>query len=143
MLVRVIDGVLRKGQTIRMIYRREISLSSAPAISRPDVQADEIGSAKPSGFIAAFDQARWPTLAPATPPTAARAAPQAGFKLASRWCSAARSRSTPLIFEGFRRCRRQLRTNDASFSYEMETSRAGLRLSAGFGLLHLEIIQSG
>jgi GTP-binding protein LepA len=61
----------------------------------------------------------------------------------SRWCSAASSRSTPPTSRICANAMGKLRLNDASFSYEMETSAAlGFGFRCGFlGLLHLEIIQ--
>ena len=61
----------------------------------------------------------------------------------SRWCSAGCSRSTAAEFDKLRESIAKLRLNDASFSFEMESSAAlGFGFRAGFlGLLHLEIIQ--
>jgi GTP-binding protein LepA len=66
-----------------------------------------------------------------------------GFKPAQPSSSAASSPSTPPTFEDLRAAMGKLRLNDASFSFEMETSAAlGFGFRCGFlGLLHLEIIQ--
>ena len=61
----------------------------------------------------------------------------------SRWCSAGCFPVDAADFEDLRAAMGRLRLNDASFSYEMETSAAlGFGFRCGFlGLLHLEIIQ--
>ncbi len=90
---------------------------------------------------------RWPTRASATPsPTTRKPTRRTRCRASSRrsrWCSAASSPSTPPQFEDLRAAMGRLRLNDASFSYEMETSAAlGFGFRCGFlGLLHLEIIQ--
>ena len=61
----------------------------------------------------------------------------------SRWCSAACSRPMPPSSRICARPWRRLHLNDASFTYETETSAAlGFGFRCGFlGLLHLEIIR--
>ena len=63
----------------------------------------------------------------------------------SRWSSAGFFPVDAAEFEDLREAMGKLRLNDASFSYEMETSAAlGFGFRCGFlGLLHLEIIRSG
>ncbi|MCK7473982.1 MAG: hypothetical protein MZV49_11660 [Rhodopseudomonas palustris] len=99
-LVRVIDGVLKKGQRIRMMaHRRAPTRSSASACFTP--KHDDVGRARPrrGRLHHRRDQGSGRYAASATPspttssrPTDAAAGLQAG---ACRWCSAACSRSMP------------------------------------------------
>ena len=61
----------------------------------------------------------------------------------SRWCSAGSTRSTATSTRELREALEKLRLNDASFTYEPETSGAlGFGFRCGFlGLLHMEIIR--
>ncbi|MBL8577962.1 MAG: elongation factor 4 [Mesorhizobium sp.] len=144
-LVRVIEGVLRKGQTIRMMgtgakYPVERTGFFTPKM----VQADEIGPGE-FGFITASikevaDTRVGDTITEDRRPTAA-ALP--GFKPAQPVVFCGLFPVDAADFEDLRSAMGKLRLNDASFSFEMETSAAlGFGFRCGFlGLLHLEIIQ--
>ncbi|CAG1008637.1 MAG: elongation factor 4 [Rhizobiaceae bacterium] len=144
-LVRVIDGVLKKGQTIRMMgtgakYPVERTGFFTPKM----VPADEIGPGE-FGFITASikevaDTRVGDTITEDRRPTAA-ALP--GFKPAQPVVFCGLFPVDAADFEDLRAAVGKLRLNDASFSYEMETSAAlGFGFRCGFlGLLHLEIIQ--
>jgi len=144
-LVRVIDGVLKKGQTIRMMgtgakYPVERTGYFTPKM----VAADEIGPGE-LGYITASikevaDTRVGDTITEDRRPTAA-ALP--GFKPAQPVVFCGLFPVDAADFEALRAAVGRLRLNDASFSYEMETSAAlGFGFRCGFlGLLHLEIIQ--
>src|SRR5262245_46916410 len=144
-LVRVIDGVLKKGQTIRMMgtgakYPVERTGFFTPKM----IQADEIGPGE-FGFITASikevaDTRVGDTITEDRRP-AANALP--GFKPAQPVVFCGLFPVDAADFEALRAAVGKLRLNDASFSYEMETSAAlGFGFRCGFlGLLHLEIIQ--
>ncbi|HHZ10248.1 MAG TPA: elongation factor 4 [Rhizobiales bacterium] len=144
-LVRVIDGVLKKGQTIRMMgtgakYPVERTGFFTPKM----VPADEIGPGE-FGFITASikevaDTRVGDTITEDRRPTAT---PLPGFKPAQPVVFCGLFPVDAADFEDLRAAMGKLRLNDASFSYEMETSAAlGFGFRCGFlGLLHLEIIQ--
>ncbi|KQZ12754.1 GTP-binding protein LepA [Mesorhizobium sp. Root554] len=144
-LVRVIDGVMKKGQTIRMMgtgarYPVERTGFFTPKM----IQTDEIGPGE-FGFITASikevaDTRVGDTITEDRRPTA-EALP--GFKPAQPVVFCGLFPVDAADFEDLRAAVGKLRLNDASFSYEMETSAAlGFGFRCGFlGLLHLEIIQ--
>ena len=144
-LVRVIDGVLKKGQTIRMMgtgarYPVERTGFFTPKM----LQADAIGPGE-FGFITASikevaDTRVGDTITEDRRPTA-NALP--GFKPAQPVVFCGLFPVDAADFEALRAAVGKLRLNDASFSFEMETSAAlGFGFRCGFlGLLHLEIIQ--
>jgi GTP-binding protein LepA len=144
-LVRVIDGVLRKGQTIRMMGTgARYPVERAGFFTPKMVQADEIGPGE-FGFITASikevaDTRVGDTITEDRRPTAS-ALP--GFKPAQPVVFCGLFPVDAADFEDLRAAVGKLRLNDASFSYEMETSAAlGFGFRCGFlGLLHLEIIQ--
>jgi GTP-binding protein LepA len=144
-LVRVIDGVLRKGQTIRMMgtgakYPVERTGFFTPKM----VQSDEIGPGE-FGFITASIKEVADTRVGDTITEDRRPTPDmlAGFKPAQPVVFCGLFPVDAADFEDLRAAVGKLRLNDASFSYEMETSAAlGFGFRCGFlGLLHLEIIQ--
>ncbi|MET3660534.1 translation elongation factor 4 [Aquamicrobium ahrensii] len=144
-LVRVIDGVLKKGQTIRMMGTGARYPVERTGIFTPKMEnVDEIGPGE-FGFITASikevaDTRVGDTITEDRRPTV-EALP--GFKPAQPVVFCGLFPVDAADFEDLRAAVGRLRLNDASFSYEMETSAAlGFGFRCGFlGLLHLEIIQ--
>ncbi|MDW6025173.1 translation elongation factor 4 [Mesorhizobium sp. BAC0120] len=144
-LVRVIDGVLKKGQQIRMMGTGAKYPVERTGVFTPKmVQVDELGPGE-FGFITASikevaDTRVGDTITEDRRPTA-NALP--GFKPAQPVVFCGLFPVDAADFEALRAAVGKLRLNDASFSYEMETSAAlGFGFRCGFlGLLHLEIIQ--
>jgi GTP-binding protein LepA len=144
-LVRVIDGVLRKGQTIRMMGTgARYPVERTGYVPPKMIQADEIGPGE-FGFITASikevaDTRVGDTITEDRRPTAT-ALP--GFKPAQPVVFCGLFPVDAADFEDLRAAMGKLRLNDASFTFEMETSAAlGFGFRCGFlGLLHLEIIQ--
>ena len=145
MLVRVIDGVLKKGQTIRMMGTGAKHLVDRIGVFTPNkLNVDELGPGE-IGFITASikevaDTRVGDTITDERRPTA-QALP--GFKPAQPVVFCGLFPVDAADFEDLRAAIGRLRLNDASFTYEMETSAAlGFGFRCGFlGLLHLEIIQ--
>ena len=144
-LVRVKNGVLKKGQKIRMMSTGAVHPVEQLGVFTPKMKpVDELGPGE-MGYITAaiktvadcnvgdtITEDRRPALAPLP-----------GFKpsIPVVWCGL-----FPVDADDFEKLRdslAKLRLNDASFHYEAETSAAlGFGFRCGFlGLLHLEIIQ--
>jgi GTP-binding protein LepA len=144
-LIRVIDGVVKKGQQIRFMAAGTIHLVDRVGVFRPKIeQFDQLGTGE-IGFITAqikdISETRvGDTITDARRPTA-EALP--GFKLVQPVVFCGLFPTDANDFEKLRDSLSKLRLNDASFSFEMETSAAlGFGFRCGFlGLLHLEIIQ--
>jgi GTP-binding protein LepA len=144
-LVRVIDGVLKKGQQIKFMQAGTTHLIDRVGCFTPKIeQLTELGPGE-IGFITAqikdVAQARvGDTVTDAKKP-AAQALP--GFKEVQPVVFCGMFPTDANDFEKLRESIQKLRLNDASFSFEMESSAAlGFGFRCGFlGLLHLEIIQ--
>ena len=144
-LVRVMDGMLRKGQQVTFMQAGTQHLVDRVGCFRPKIeQLTDLGPGE-IGFITAqikdVAQARvGDTLTDAKRP-ATTALP--GFKEVQPVVFCGLFPVDANDFEKLRESISRLRLNDASFSFEMETSAAlGFGFRCGFlGLLHLEIIQ--
>src|SRR6201994_4643086 len=144
-LVRVIDGSLRKGQRVQMMQQGSTHLIDRIGVFNP--KRTEVESLGPGemGFITAqikevAQAAVGDTITDERRPAAA-ALP--GFRDVQPVVFCGLFPVDAADFEDLRAAIGRLRLNDASFSYEMETSAAlGFGFRCGFlGLLHLEIIQ--
>jgi GTP-binding protein LepA len=144
-LVRVIDGTLRSGQRVKMMQQGSTHLIDRIGVFNP--KRTEVESLGPGeiGFITAqikevAQAAVGDTITDEKRP-AAEALP--GFRDVQPVVFCGLFPVDAADFEDLRAAIGRLRLNDASFSYEMETSAAlGFGFRCGFlGLLHLEIIQ--
>ncbi|RHW16315.1 elongation factor 4 [Sphingomonas gilva] len=144
-LVRVIDGSIKKGQQIKFLAAGTTHLVDRVGAFRPKIE--QLGQLGPGeiGFITAqikevAQTAVGDTITDAKKPAAA---PLPGFKEVQPVVFCGLFPVDANDFEKLRESIGKLRLNDASFSYEMETSAAlGFGFRCGFlGLLHLEIIQ--
>ncbi|KHA63977.1 MULTISPECIES: translation elongation factor 4 [unclassified Sphingomonas] len=144
-LVRVIDGVLKKGQQIKFMQTGTMHLVDRVGCFRPKIeQLIELGTGE-MGFITAQIKEVAQTRVGDTITDAKRPALEAlaGFKEVQPVVFCGMFPVDAAEFEKLRESISKLRLNDASFSFEMETSAAlGFGFRCGFlGLLHLEIIQ--
>jgi GTP-binding protein LepA len=144
-LVRVVDGALKKGQQIRFMAAGTAHLVDRVGAFRPKIEPMAELTAGEIGFITAqikdISETRvGDTITDARRPAAA-ALP--GFKEVQPVVFCGLFPADAADFEKLRDSLSKLRLNDASFSFEMETSAAlGFGFRCGFlGLLHLEIIQ--
>ena len=144
-LVRVIDGCLKKGAQIKFMQAGTTHLVDRVGVFRPKIE--HLGELGPGeiGFITAqikevAETRVGDTITDAKKPAAE---PLAGFKEVQPVVFCGLFPVDANDFEKLRDSLYKLRLNDASFSFEMETSAAlGFGFRCGFlGLLHLEIIQ--
>ncbi len=144
-LVRVVDGHLRKGQKIRFMGTGATrDIDRVGMFTPKKVLLDELGPGE-MGFITAAikdisDTKVGDTI---TDERNLAPAPLPGFKpsIPMVFCSLFPADSSE--FEKLRESIGKLKLNDASLHYEMESSQAlGMGFRCGFlGLLHMEIIQ--
>ncbi len=144
-LVRVIDGELKKGQTIRMMGTGAKYLVDRAGVMTPKmVQTGALGPGEIGFFTGAIKEVA-DTRVGDTITEEKRQTETAleGFKPAQPVVFCGLFPVDAADFEDLRAAMGRLRLNDASFSFEMETSAAlGFGFRCGFlGLLHLEIIQ--
>ncbi|WP_404371317.1 translation elongation factor 4 [Sphingomonas sp. MMS24-J45] len=144
-LVRVMAGVLKKGQQIKFMQAGTVHLVDRVGCFRPKIeQLTDLGPGE-IGFITAQIKEVAQTRVGDTITDAKRPAAEAlpGFKEVQPVVFCGLFPVDAADFEKLRESISKLRLNDASFSFEMETSAAlGFGFRCGFlGLLHLEIIQ--
>ncbi|NBT30438.1 MAG: elongation factor 4, partial [Rhodobacteraceae bacterium] len=144
-MLRVMDGVIRKGDRIRMMQTNAVYGVDKLAVLKPQmVDIAELGPGEIGVFTASIKQVRDTRVGDTvTHEKKGCETPLPGFKP-----------SIPVVFcglfpvdandfEDLRDAIEKLALNDASFTYEMETSAAlGFGFRCGFlGLLHLEVIR--
>ena len=145
-LFRVVDGVLKKGQRIRMMGTDAAYEVDRVGVFTPKMQSKPPSSGRARSASSPPRSRKSPTPASATPSPTTRSrspTPLPGFRPAIPVVFCGLFPVDAADFENLRAAMGKLRLNDASFSYEMETSAAlGFGFRCGFlGLLHLEIIQ--
>jgi len=144
-LVRVVDGELRKGQVVRMIGTDAKYTIERVGVITPKLETVESLGPGEIGFITASIKEVADTRVGDTITEDKRRTqtPFPGFKPAQPVVFCGLFPVDAADFEDLRSAVGKLRLNDASFSYEMESSAAlGFGFRCGFlGLLHLEIIQ--
>ncbi|WP_286165572.1 translation elongation factor 4 [Rhizobium sp. EC-SD404] len=144
-LVRVLDGHLKKGQIIRMMGTdAKYTVERVGVITPKMVTVEELGPGE-IGFITGSikevaDTRVGDTITEDKRPTSTMLP---GFKPAQPVVFCGLFPVDAADFEDLRAAMGKLRLNDASFSFEMESSAAlGFGFRCGFlGLLHLEIVQ--
>ncbi len=144
-LVRIMDGRLTAGAQVRMMQSGAVYRVDRIGVFQP--KATDIAALGPGeiGFLTAqikdvADAAVGETITEDRRPTDK---PLPGFKPVQPVVFCGLFPVDAADFEDLRAAVGRLRLNDASFSYEMETSAAlGFGFRCGFlGLLHLEIVQ--
>ncbi|MEM8797956.1 MAG: translation elongation factor 4 [Pseudomonadota bacterium] len=144
-IVRIIDGTMKKGQSIKMIGTDATYSVERIGVFRPKMETVDALNPGEIGFITASIKEVADTrvgdticLAKGEP-----VEPLAGFREAQPVVFCGLFPVDASEFEELRAAMGKLRLNDASFSFEMESSAAlGFGFRCGFlGLLHLEIIQ--
>ncbi|AML50239.1 translation elongation factor 4 [Falsihalocynthiibacter arcticus] len=144
-LVRIIDGVLKKGDKIRMMQNGSVHPVDRIGVFKPGmIMIDELGPGEIGFLTASIKQVR-DTRVGDTITHEKGGCTQAlpGFKPAQPVVFCGLFPVDAAEFEDLRDSIEKLALNDASFSYEMETSAAlGFGFRCGFlGLLHLEVIR--
>ena len=144
-LVRIMDGVLKKNDRVKMMSNGTIHHVDRIGVFRPSMQnVDELGPGE-IGFITASIKQVRDTRVGDTITHEKKGADKAlaGFKPNQPVVFCGLFPVDSAEFEDLRDAIEKLALNDASFSYEMETSAAlGFGFRCGFlGLLHLEVIR--
>jgi GTP-binding protein LepA len=144
-LVRVVDGVLGKGERIRlMAVGKEFGVTRVCVLAPRAVEVDALGPGEVGIFSAAIKEVQ-DTRIGDTVTDAERPAtePLPGFRPVKPMVFSGLYPAESADYDNLRDAVEKLRLNDSSFTYEPETSLAlGFGFRCGFlGLLHMEIIQ--
>jgi len=144
-MIRVVDGVIRKGQKVRFFATgRDYEITEMGIFTPHATAITELGPGE-VGFIAGniksvVDTKIGDTVTDAVHPTKT---PLPGFKDVKPMVFAGIFPTDSAQYEDLRDALSKLHMNDAAFVYEPDTSEAlGFGFRCGFlGLLHMEIIQ--
>ncbi len=144
-LIRIVDGTLKPHQRIRLMGTHASYEIDRVGVFTPKMQDAEVLGPGEIGFLTASikevaDTRVGDTITDERKPVAE---PLPGFRPAIPVVFCGLFPADAADFEALRAAVSRLRLNDASFTYEMETSAAlGFGFRCGFlGLLHLEIVQ--
>ena len=144
-LVRIIDGQLKKGDRIKMMSTGALYPVDRIGVFRPAMQPIDVLGPGEIGFLtASIKQVRDTRVGDTiTHEKKGTIDPLPGFKPSQPVVFCGLFPVDNAEFEDLRDAIEKLALNDASFSYEMETSAAlGFGFRCGFlGLLHLEVIR--
>ena len=144
-LVRVYDGVLKKGDKIRIMSTgRDHQVDQVGIFTPKQVQKDQLTSGQVGFVIAGIkDIDGAPVGDTITHPARPAAEPVPGFKQAQPRVFAGFFPINSDEYEDLREALQKLRLNDAALHFEPETSQAlGFGFRCGFlGMLHMEIVQ--
>ncbi len=143
-LVRIIDGKLRKGDRVKFISNGTIHHVDRIGVFRPQMMpVDELGPGEIGFLTASIKQVRDTRVGDTITHQRSEVTPLPGFKPAQPVVFCGLFPVDSALFEDLREAIDKLALNDASFSFEMESSAAlGFGFRCGFlGLLHLEVIR--
>jgi GTP-binding protein LepA len=144
-MIRVMDGVVRRGDRIRMMATGAVYGIDRLAVLRPQMKdIPELGPGEIGVFTASIKQVRDTRVGDTiTHERRGTDTPLPGFKPAQPVVFCGLFPVDAADFEDLRDAIEKLALNDASFSTEMESSAAlGFGFRCGFlGLLHLEVIR--
>nr|MCU0907792.1 translation elongation factor 4 [Paracoccaceae bacterium] len=144
-MIRVMDGVIRKGDRIRMMQTNAVYGIDKLAVLKPQmVDIAELGPGEIGIFTASIKQVRDTRVGDTiTHEKGGTDTPLPGFKPSVPVVFCGLFPVDAAEFEDLRDAIEKLALNDASFTYEMETSAAlGFGFRCGFlGLLHLEVVR--
>jgi len=144
-LVRIVDGQLRKGQKVRMMQSDAVYQVERVGVFTPKQETVELLGPGEVGFLTAQIKQVADTQVGDTITDEKKGATTAlpGFKPAQQVVFCGLFPVDAANFEDLREALGRLHLNDASFTYEMESSAAlGFGFRCGFlGLLHLEIVR--
>src|SRR6185437_6734413 len=144
-LVRIFDGSLKRGQKIRMMASNAVyQLERVGVFTPKQVMVEKLGPGEVGFFTAAIKEVADTQVGDTiTDERKGTETPLPGFKPAQQVVFCGLFPVDAAQFEDLREALSKLHLNDASFTYETESSAAlGFGFRCGFlGLLHLEIIR--
>ena len=143
-LVRIIDGKLKKGERVKFMSNSSTHHVDRIGVFRPQMEViDELGPGEIGFLTASIKQVRDTRVGDTICHDKQTVDVLPGFKPAQPVVFCGLFPVDAAQFEDLRDSIDKLALNDASFSYEMETSAAlGFGFRCGFlGLLHLEVIR--
>ncbi|WP_238370126.1 translation elongation factor 4 [Heliomarina baculiformis] len=144
-LVRIMDGVMKKNERVRFMQNGTVHQIDRIGVFRPAMQnVDELGPGEIGFITASIKQVRDTKVGDTiTHEKKGAEKPLPGFKPSIPVVFCGLFPVDSAEFEDLRDAIEKLALNDASFSYEMETSAAlGFGFRCGFlGLLHLEVVR--
>ncbi|MFN8600935.1 MAG: translation elongation factor 4 [Candidatus Binatia bacterium] len=144
-LVRVMNGVVKKGERVRlMAAERDYDITRIAVLAPGPRDVNELGPGEVGVLMASIKEIADAKIGDTVTHTQRRAAePLPGFKAVKPMVFSGLYPSDTGQYEALRTAVEKLKLNDSSFSYEPESSIAlGFGFRCGFlGLLHMEIVR--